>query len=89
MKIKYILLIFFVFVLLVNFSYSLSDEDKQRLIEDAKNEKDRIMKDCIEDPYNCPCEDIACEEILESDDSDKTINDKYFCYKKHILNDII
>jgi hypothetical protein len=67
-KIFYIFLV--LIILLISFSYSLTSEEKDRLISDAENKKEIIMAECIEDPYNCPCEDIFCEDILSSDDSD-------------------
>jgi hypothetical protein len=43
------------------------------------------MGQCINDPYNCPCEDIPCNQILDSDDSDaqraykKCISEMDYC----------
>jgi hypothetical protein len=66
-----LLLMIIIFIIGLNDSIaSLTNTEKNNLISDAQSEKQRIMAQCIEDPYDCPCESIPCNQIKGSDDPD-------------------
>jgi hypothetical protein len=84
-----ILLLISLFIFGLNIaSASLTSSEKNQLISDAQREKEIIMAQCIEDPHNCPCENIPCSSIRGYDDPDsdraykRCIEEMDYCKKQ-------